>query len=63
MERLEDGNVELHTSFDIPVDIGRKLDVRKMFRRRPGRLLNVLFTFNLRPVSIAHVFFESGVYC
>ena len=35
----------------IPVDTGRKLNVYKMFRRRPGRLLNVLCTFNLRPVS------------
>ena len=33
------------------VDTGRKLNVHKMFRRRPGRLLNVLCTFNLRPVS------------
>ena len=35
----------------IPVDTGRKLNVHKTFRRRPGRLLNVLCTFNLRPVS------------
>ena len=35
----------------IPVDTERKLNVRKTFRRRPGRLLNVLCTFNLRPVS------------
>ena len=34
-----------------PVDTGRKLDVHKTFRRRPGRLLNVLCMFNLRPVS------------
>ena len=33
------------------VDTGRKLNVHKTFRRRPGRLLNVLCTFNLRPVS------------
>ena len=32
----------------IPVDTGRKLNVYKTFRRR---LLNVLCTFNLRPVS------------
>ena len=39
-----------------PVDTGRKLNVHKTFRRRPGRLLNVLCTFNLRPVSTgAHV--------
>ena len=35
----------------IPADTGRKLNVHKTFRRRPGRLLNVLCTFNLRPVS------------
>ena len=34
-----------------PVDTGRKLNVHKTFRRRPRRLLNVLYTFNLRPVS------------
>ena len=34
-----------------PLDIGRKLNVHKIFRRRPGRLLNVLYTFNLSPVS------------
>ena len=33
------------------VDTGRKLNVHKTFRRRPGRLLNVLCKFNLRPVS------------
>ena len=33
------------------VDTGRKLNVHKMVRRRPGRLLHVLCTFNLRPVS------------
>ena len=32
-------------------DTGRKLNVHKMFRRRPRRLLNVLCTLNLRPVS------------
>ena len=35
----------------IPIDTGRKLNVHKTFRRRPGRLLNVLCTFDLRPVS------------
>ena len=43
-----------------PVDTGSKLNVHKTFRRRPGRLLNVLCTFNLRLVSTgsghAHVF-------
>ena len=35
----------------IPVDTGRKLNVHKTFIRRPGRLLDVLCTFNLRPVT------------
>ena len=34
-----------------PVDTRRKLNVHKTFRRRPGRLLNVSCTFNLRTVS------------
>ena len=38
-----------------PVDAGRKLNVHKTFRRRLGRLLNVLCTFNLRPVSTGTV--------
>ena len=33
------------------VDTGRKLKVHKTFRRRPGRLLKVLCTFNVCPVS------------
>ena len=33
-----------------PLDTGRKLNVHNTFRRRPGRLLNVLCTFNVRPV-------------
>ena len=39
------------TKTTILVDIGRKLNAQKTFRRRPGRLLNVLCTSNLRPVS------------
>ena len=35
----------------IPLDTGRKLNVHKTFRRRSGRLLNVLCIFNLRPMS------------
>ena len=35
----------------IPTDTGRKLSVQKTFRRCLGRLLNVLCTFSLRPVS------------
>ena len=38
--------------FNVPVDTGRKLNVHKTFRRSPGRLLNVLCRFNLRPVSM-----------
>ena len=34
-----------------PVDTARKLNVHKTFRRCPGRLPNVLCTFNLLPVS------------
>ena len=34
-----------------PVDTGRKLNIHKTLKRRPGHLLNVLRTFNLRPVS------------
>ena len=34
-----------------PVETERKLNVYKTFRRRPGHLLNVLWTFNLRYVS------------
>ena len=33
----------------------RKLNVYKTFRRRLGRLLNVLCTFNLRPVSTGYI--------
>ena len=31
-----------------PLDTGNKLNVHRTFGRRPGRLLNVLCTFNLR---------------
>ena len=40
---------------NLPIDTGRKWDLHKTFRRRPGRLLNVLCTFNLRPVSTSVV--------
>ena len=42
---------QLIFTWHFPVDTGRKLNVHKTFRRCPGRLLNVLCTFNLRPVS------------
>ena len=35
----------------LPLDTGRNLNVHKTFRRHPGRLLNILFTFKLRLVS------------
>ena len=37
--------------YNVPEDRERKLNVHKTFRRRPRRLLNVLFTFSLRSVS------------
>ena len=43
--------VTLLTEKHVPVDTGRKLNIHKTFRRRSGRLLNVLCTFNLRLVS------------
>ena len=41
-----------------PVDTGRKLNVHKTFRSRPWRLLNVLCTFNLRPVSTGTIHWD-----
>ena len=38
-----------------PVEKGRKLNVHKTLRRRPGHLLNVLCTFSLCPVSTGKV--------
>ena len=35
----------------VPVDTGLNLNLHEMFRRRPGRFLNVKCTFSLRPVS------------
>ena len=37
------------------VDTGRKLDVNKTLKRRPGRFLNVFYTFSLRPVSSGEI--------
>ena len=46
----------VRTNFEVFViqslDTGRKLNLHKTFRRLPERLLNVLCTFNLRPVSM-----------
>ena len=38
-----------------PVKKGSKLNVQTTFRKCPGLLLNVLYTFNLRPVSTGKV--------
>ena len=43
------------TLYSTSLNTGRKLNVRKAFRRCPGRLLNVLRTFNVRPVSRGQV--------
>ena len=48
------------TRLKYPVDTGCKLNVPKTFRRRPGRLRNVLCTFNLRPMSTGLL--EGGVF-
>ena len=45
-----------------PVDTGHKLNIHKTFRIRPGRLLNVLCTFNLRPVSTGKFVIANCVY-
>ena len=44
--------------FNDPTDTGCKLNVHKTFGKRPGRLLNILCTFNLRPVSTGETFTE-----
>ena len=36
---------------NFPIDTAPKLNVHKTFIRHPGRLRNVLRTFNLSPVS------------
>ena len=47
-----------------PVDTGCKLNVHQTFRRRPGRLLNILCTFNLRPMSTGqfHIYFQNKAF-
>ena len=51
---LEKNRSATDSSFEsvLDLDTRRKLNVHKTFRRRPGRFLNVLRTFNLRPVSM-----------
>ena len=51
---------DIHILF--PVDTGRKLNVHKTFRRRPGLLLNVLCMFNLRHVSLVLTTFRLQVF-
>ena len=43
--------MEIPPSAYNPLDTGPKMNVHKTFRRRPGRLLNVLCTFNLHSMS------------
>ena len=50
--------MHLKSKASCPVDTGRKLNVHKTFRRRPGSLLNVLCTFNLRPVFTGSQFIK-----
>ena len=44
-----------------PVDTARKLNVHKTLRRRPGRILNVLCTFNL--LAVSRSMFKPGNIC
>ena len=46
------------TASDEPVDTGRKLNVHRTFRKRPGRLLNVLGEFSLRPVPTEKIIYK-----
>ena len=46
----------------LPLHTGRQLNVRKMFRRHSGRLLNVVCTFNLCSVSGGVQFLKNNVY-
>ena len=39
------------------------MNVHKTFRRRPGRLLNVLCRFNLRPVPRGKIIIETMLQC
>ena len=48
---VDQESYESQYKYNNPVDTGRKLNIHKAFRRRSGRLLNILCTFNLHPVS------------
>lgn len=43
--------IAFYTTNYLPLDTGRTLSVRKMFRRCPGRPVNILDTFNLPSMS------------
>ena len=49
--------IHVNLKQNIPRRHRRKLNVHKTFRRRPGRVLNVLCTFNLLPVSTGYLCF------
>ena len=46
-----------------PLETGRKFNVHKTFWRRPGRLLNVLCTFNLHPAFRGSFFIVNSIKC
>ena len=48
-------NTIIRIPFQSLVDAGRKLNLHKTFRRRSGRLRNVLFTFSVSPVSMGSI--------
>ena len=50
------------SSNSVTPDTERKLIVHKTFRRRSRGLLNVLCTFNLRPVSRRYDCVENSLY-
>ena len=55
----KDSGIHRIFSYSNLVNTGRKLNVRKTFRRRLGHFLNVLCTFNLRPVSTGELTIEA----
>ena len=44
------------------LDTGRKLNLHETFRRRPGHILNVFYTFNVCPVSSRVFMFDIVIY-
>ena len=50
-ERIKSSQYASVLKISTPIDTVCKLNGHKMFRRRPGRFLNVLCAFNLRSVS------------